>query len=300
MAQADLRGPLAIVVGSEGQGLSPVIRRRADVAVRIPMRGSIGSLNAAVAGSILLFAAVAQRDPAGASATTGSAPRPWDETADTGPVDAAGQADGEGLAGAPQPGDPRTGGDESVSISPDVRTPGAAGDATKSEGSTPTGTATTEPPPVTRARRAAKNDGLGTTRAGRAAKPAPGSRTLEAPIDDAEEAGAGASTAPGRSEAVEPERATAVRPEPVESGEPMDGADADSTPGAPKRARRSTAGKPAAAAAPATDDGPVQRVVDGAPKRGRRPKAQPSSEAAATDAGEDELLPGGPVIDATD
>ena len=64
-AQADLRGPLAIVVGSEGQGLSPAVRRRADVAVRIPMRGAIGSLNASVAGSILLFAAVAQRDPAG-------------------------------------------------------------------------------------------------------------------------------------------------------------------------------------------------------------------------------------------
>jgi len=64
-AQADLRGPLAIVVGSEGQGLSSAMRRRSDIAVRIPMRGAIGSLNAAVAGSILLFAAVAQRDPAG-------------------------------------------------------------------------------------------------------------------------------------------------------------------------------------------------------------------------------------------
>jgi 23S rRNA (guanosine2251-2'-O)-methyltransferase len=59
--QADLRGPLAIVVGSEGQGLSPAVRRRADLAIRIPMRGAIGSLNAAVAGSILLFTAVEQR-----------------------------------------------------------------------------------------------------------------------------------------------------------------------------------------------------------------------------------------------
>ncbi|HET7472347.1 MAG TPA: 23S rRNA (guanosine(2251)-2'-O)-methyltransferase RlmB [Candidatus Limnocylindrales bacterium] len=59
--QADLRGPLAIIVGSEGQGLSPAVRRRADLAIRIPMRGAIASLNAAVAGSILLFAAVAQR-----------------------------------------------------------------------------------------------------------------------------------------------------------------------------------------------------------------------------------------------
>src|SRR4029079_10363774 len=61
--QADLRGPLAIIVGSEGQGLTPAVRRRADLAVRIPMRGAIGALHAAVAGSVLLYAAVAQRDP---------------------------------------------------------------------------------------------------------------------------------------------------------------------------------------------------------------------------------------------
>ena len=63
--EADLRGPLAIVVGSEGQGLGPAVRRRCDLFVRIPMRGVVGSLNAAVAGSILLFEAVAQRDPMG-------------------------------------------------------------------------------------------------------------------------------------------------------------------------------------------------------------------------------------------
>jgi 23S rRNA (guanosine2251-2'-O)-methyltransferase len=61
--QTDLRGPLAIVVGSEGQGLGPAIRRRCDAFMRIPMHGAIGSLNAAVAGSVLLFEAVAQRDP---------------------------------------------------------------------------------------------------------------------------------------------------------------------------------------------------------------------------------------------
>ena len=64
--QTDLRGPLAIVVGSEGQGLGPAVRRRCDPFMRIPMRGAIGSLNAAVAGSVLLFEAVAQRDPSGA------------------------------------------------------------------------------------------------------------------------------------------------------------------------------------------------------------------------------------------
>ena len=59
--QSDLRGPLAIVVGSEGQGLGPTVRRRCDLFMRIPMRGAVGSLNAAVAGSILLFEAFAQR-----------------------------------------------------------------------------------------------------------------------------------------------------------------------------------------------------------------------------------------------
>ena len=59
--EADLRGPVAIVVGSEGQGLGPAVRRRCDLLVRIPMHGRIESLNAAVAGSILLYEAAAQR-----------------------------------------------------------------------------------------------------------------------------------------------------------------------------------------------------------------------------------------------
>ena len=59
--EADLRGPVAIVVGSEGRGLGPAIRRRCDLLVRIPMHGKIESLNAAVAGSILLYEAAAQR-----------------------------------------------------------------------------------------------------------------------------------------------------------------------------------------------------------------------------------------------
>jgi 23S rRNA (guanosine2251-2'-O)-methyltransferase len=59
--QTDLRGPVAIVVGSEGQGLGPVVRRRCDTVVRIPMRGRVTSLNASVAGSILLYEASSQR-----------------------------------------------------------------------------------------------------------------------------------------------------------------------------------------------------------------------------------------------
>jgi 23S rRNA (guanosine2251-2'-O)-methyltransferase len=83
--QTDLRGPLALVVGSEGQGLGPAIRRRCDTFMRIPMRGSVGSLNAAVAGSILLFEAVAQRDPDGA----GAPPRPLPGAVDASGIDAA-------------------------------------------------------------------------------------------------------------------------------------------------------------------------------------------------------------------
>jgi len=75
--QSDLRGPIAIVVGSEGQGLGPAVRRRCDLLMRIPMRGAVGSLNAAVAGSILLFEAVAQRDPEGRlKPSTIETPRP--------------------------------------------------------------------------------------------------------------------------------------------------------------------------------------------------------------------------------
>jgi 23S rRNA (guanosine2251-2'-O)-methyltransferase len=59
--EADLRGPIAIVVGSEGRGLGTAVRRRCDLLVRIPMHGRIASLNAAVAGSILLYEAAAQR-----------------------------------------------------------------------------------------------------------------------------------------------------------------------------------------------------------------------------------------------
>jgi len=69
--ESDLRGPIALVVGSEGHGLSPAVRRRCDLFVRIPMRGAIESLNAAVAGSILLFEVLGQRgEPAAAAATT--------------------------------------------------------------------------------------------------------------------------------------------------------------------------------------------------------------------------------------
>ena len=83
--EADLRGPLVLVVGSEGRGLASAIRRRCDVLVRIPMRGRIQSLNAAVAGSVLVFEAAAQREPAGGSAGE-EAPVPTGPLSEEAPV----------------------------------------------------------------------------------------------------------------------------------------------------------------------------------------------------------------------
>jgi TrmH family RNA methyltransferase len=57
----DLRGPVAILVGNEGAGLSPAARAAAKVAARIPMPGRADSLNASVAGSLALFEALRQR-----------------------------------------------------------------------------------------------------------------------------------------------------------------------------------------------------------------------------------------------
>ena len=61
MYQADLTGPTAIVIGSEGDGMSTLVRKNCDVTVHIPMKGRITSLNASAAASILLYEAVRQR-----------------------------------------------------------------------------------------------------------------------------------------------------------------------------------------------------------------------------------------------
>ncbi len=84
---ADLRGPLALVVGSEGGGLAPAVRRRCDLLVRIPMRGRIGSLNAAVAGSILVFEAATQRGlPEGGRSGSSPSSSRGSRDADPGPA----------------------------------------------------------------------------------------------------------------------------------------------------------------------------------------------------------------------
>lgn len=56
-----LSGPLALVIGNEGKGLSPLVRKTCDFLVSIPMKGQLNSLNAAVAAGIVVFEAVRLR-----------------------------------------------------------------------------------------------------------------------------------------------------------------------------------------------------------------------------------------------
>ena len=59
--QADLKGPAAIVIGSEGDGMGRLVTEQCDFTVSIPMFGAINSLNASAAAAVLLYEAVRQR-----------------------------------------------------------------------------------------------------------------------------------------------------------------------------------------------------------------------------------------------
>lgn len=59
--QADLKGPAAIVIGSEGEGMGRLVGESCDFTVSIPMFGKINSLNASAAAAVLLYEAVRQR-----------------------------------------------------------------------------------------------------------------------------------------------------------------------------------------------------------------------------------------------
>jgi 23S rRNA (guanosine2251-2'-O)-methyltransferase len=59
--QVNLNGPIALVVGSEGEGMRRLVRESCDVLLRLPMLGKIESLNAAVAGSVVLYLVLGAR-----------------------------------------------------------------------------------------------------------------------------------------------------------------------------------------------------------------------------------------------
>jgi len=271
--QADLRGPLTIVVGSEGQGLGPAVRRRCDVLMRIPMQGVIESLNAAVAGSILLFEAVAQRNPEGLAR-----PRPAarQRRPQTGVAPGAEQdAERPGADPAPDP-----------APTPDVGEPPASEVAPGSE-------ATPVRPP-----RSAQPDG-GRTDADAAeiapaVPPSPAARPLRVRRTR---------TATGPQDvAVDAPTAPALAPEPPPP------ADAESDPAAApgqrgSRRSRTSANSPGPEPAPsdqqAADDRPAgeespARARVTRPRRTKTPAPSAARDPERPDDADDGLLPGGP------
>ena len=57
----DLKGSVALVIGSEGKGISKLVRDKCDFILSLPMKGKINSLNASVAAGILMYEVMRQR-----------------------------------------------------------------------------------------------------------------------------------------------------------------------------------------------------------------------------------------------
>ncbi len=63
--EADLKGPLAIVIGGEEKGIRPLVKKHCDFMVSVPQVGPLGSLNAAAAAAVVMYEAFRQRRPQG-------------------------------------------------------------------------------------------------------------------------------------------------------------------------------------------------------------------------------------------
>ena len=59
--ESDLSGPVAVVVGGEGSGISRLVKEKCDFTVSIPMKGNLNSLNASNAAAITMYEIVRQR-----------------------------------------------------------------------------------------------------------------------------------------------------------------------------------------------------------------------------------------------
>ena len=58
----DLKGPLGIVIGNEGSGISEKVKKNCDFLIKIPMKGKVNSLNASVSTGIVIYEALRQRE----------------------------------------------------------------------------------------------------------------------------------------------------------------------------------------------------------------------------------------------
>ena len=61
MYDLNLTGPIGLVIGSEGEGVSRLVRENCDVMVRIPLRGKVTSLNASASAAVMIYEVVRQR-----------------------------------------------------------------------------------------------------------------------------------------------------------------------------------------------------------------------------------------------
>ena len=61
MYRLNLTGPIGLVIGNEGSGVSRLVKEKCDFVVSLPMRGRINSLNASVAAGILMYEVARQR-----------------------------------------------------------------------------------------------------------------------------------------------------------------------------------------------------------------------------------------------
>ena len=61
MYDLDHKGPIGLVIGSEGEGVSRLVKDKCDLTASIPMKGNIDSLNASVAAGVLAFEILHQR-----------------------------------------------------------------------------------------------------------------------------------------------------------------------------------------------------------------------------------------------
>ena len=82
----DVDGPLALVVGGEGKGISRLVAEQCDYLVKLPMRGRIASLNAAVAAAVVLYDVQRRRDETARRLGISRRPRPQDRPAVAAPV----------------------------------------------------------------------------------------------------------------------------------------------------------------------------------------------------------------------